>query len=135
MEEDKKEKIRKVLEKTILDMSEMVNNYKLEIKETTEAMNALKEEIRGLMVVNILKHVKNEVIEVKMSIPHSFDVGMLKYAHPELAAKFVKTVTTTTTVTTDEISKEDKKILKEEYPEVWKEINPEGTPRLTIKRL
>lgn len=131
-EEDKK---KKLLDQTIFDMSGMVDDYKLEIKETTEAMNALKEEIRGLMVVNMLKYLKNEVIEVKMSIPHSFDIGMLKYAHPDIASKFVKEVTTTKTITKDEISKEDKNILKEKYPEIWIEVNPEGTPRLTIKRL
>lgn len=121
------------IDQVILDMSKLIDVRREKIKDLTEQMNALKEEVRGLMIENEMKYAANELIEVKMSIPHSLDLGMLKYAHPELAAKFIKEKVVTKV--SDEISKADRKLLQEKYPKVWKEINPEGTPRLTIKRL
>ena len=77
-----------------------------------------------------IKYIRNEEREVKYVIPHSFDIGLFKLKFKKLGKKnFVKEVTITKVK--DELV--NKELLKEQYPEAFKECNKELTPRVTIK--
>ena len=119
-------------EETVSDLCVRIEAFKATIEEQTEAMNNLKEEVRGIMIENDLLNISNELFEkIMVSIPLSFDVVALKMDYPEIAKKVVKEEVKTTYK--DVVSKEGKAYIKEHHPGVWKAINAEGTPRLTIK--
>lgn len=119
-------------EETIIELCVRIEAFKATIKEQTDDMNNLKEEVRGLMIENDLKPISNELFKkIMVSIPKSFDIVRLKMYHKDLAKEFIKEEIKTTTI--DVITKEAKAYIKKNYPKVWEDINAEGTPHLTIK--
>ncbi|KKN76329.1 hypothetical protein LCGC14_0371810 [marine sediment metagenome] len=119
-------------EQVVSDLCVKIQALKRRIKNDTEEMDRYKEEVRGVMIDNEMNYLTNEIFEsVKLVIPKSFDIAMLKMYHKDLAKMFIKEEIKTTTI--DVISKDAKKIIKEKHPEAWEDITAEGTPRLNIK--
>ena len=90
----------------------------------------LKQEIRGIMVLNNMKEFENPDLPLYMKCQRSFsfDIGMFKIEQPGFSASFI---TQETITTIKDIF--DKKRLKERYPKEYEKYLIELTPRLTVK--
>ena len=100
------------------------------VKSENVQIKRLKQEIRGIMVLNDLKEFENPDLPLYMKCNRSFsfDIGMFKMEMPGFSASFItqETITTTKDVL-------DKKRLKERYPDEYEKYLVENTPRLTVK--
>ena len=124
MEEQIQQKINDVLNLALL-----IEEKKDLVKEQTEQLNKLKEEVRGVMKELGEKKLEDELVEVEMRISNSFDIGQLGVSYPELYKQY----TSIETVTTEKVIL-NKKDLKKFYPDEYHNCEVENTPRLYIKR-
>lgn len=125
-------------------MSESVKNTEMELSNLgqllkskmelvafeTVQIKSLKQEIRGIMVLNDLKEFEDPDLPlyIRCQRSFSFDIGMFRMEMPEFSKSFI---TQKTTTTTKDIL--DKKRLKERYPDEYEKYLCENTPRLTVK--
>lgn len=96
----------------------------------TVQIKRLKQEIRGIMVLNDMKEFENPDtgLYMKCQRSFSFDIGMFKMEAPGFSKSFItqETITTIKDIL-------DKKRLKERYPDEYEKYLCENTPRLTVK--
>lgn len=119
------------MSEAIFELVQRAKTIKFEQDALKEEYASLKEQIITKMKEMGVNEMRNNEHIVKFSSPKTFDVGMLKWKHEELAERFVKETTITKIV--DEISKEDKDFIRMNYPEAWEDCEVELTERLTIK--
>lgn len=115
-------------EKSVLFMANTCLRLKLEIKELQKDEKRYKGELRGMMKDYNLDYAKDDNVEVKITYPKSFDLGLCRMENPELIKIFVKEEKV---ITINEIF--DKKTFKHLHPEVFEKYNIDLTARLSIK--
>lgn len=120
----------KEIEIELSNLGQLLKSKMVLVKLENVQIKRLKQEIRGVMVLNDLKEFENPDVElyIKCTRSFSFDIGMFKMEMPGFSASFItqETITTTKDVL-------DKKRLKEKYPTDYEKYLCENTPRLTVK--
>lgn len=115
-------------EKSVLSLALVCLELKKQIRKLQKHEKKYKDELKHLMKDYDVKYAKNEMVEVKVNYPKSFDVGTCRMYNPSEVKKFTKEETVTSI---NEIF--DKKGFKKFYPELFEEYNISLTPRLTVK--
>ncbi len=115
-------------EKSVLHFALLCKELKKEINELQKDEKIYKSELRHLMKEYDIKYAGNDVVEVKVNYPKSFDVGGCRMDH----AKEIDYFTTEETVTNINYIF-DKKGFKKHFPELFEEFNIALTPKLSVK--
>ena len=123
-------KTKKEQEESVIYFALKCRELRGKIKELQDTENRFKEELRGLMNEYEIKHLKNEVVDVEIRYPKSFDPGQLGVDYPELYQKYVKIEKV---IVESEKMTINEKDLKRFHPKEYEHCIAEGTPRLYIK--
>lgn len=122
-------KTKKEQEESVIYFALKCRELKSKIKELQDTEGRFKEELRGLMKEYEIKHLKNEVVDVEIRYPTpEVNPGLLRINFSEIAKEFVEEKVTVF------ISAENRKKLKEQFPDAYNEcVCEQSTPRLYIK--
>jgi len=90
----------------------------------SENLKILKEDLRIFMIDSGIE--KHAGVEIRRTF--SFSIPLLQSKFPDMAKRYVEIITTTST--TEKLSAKNKKLIKEEHPEVYREIIAENTPQV-----